>query len=88
AAKEKRIPLQVCSMGGMFGFFFSEKDVHNYQDALQCNTKHFTIFFKEVLRQGVYLAPSPFESLFLSTSHTDEDLEKTAEAFRKGLGAI
>ena len=88
AAFKKGIPLQTCSMGGMFGFFFSENKIRNYEDALNCNRDYFISFFREVLSRGIYLAPSPFESLFLSTSHTEENLEQTAEAFRKGLAAI
>ncbi len=85
AAKESGIPLQTCSMGGMFGFFFSENPVRNYNDALACDTRLFVKFFKAALEQGIYLAPSPFESLFLSCAHTEEDLEKTVEAFSRAL---
>ena len=88
AAKKKGIPLETCSMGGMFGFFFSEKKVRNYEDALKCNRDYFITFFREVLSRGIYLAPSPFESLFLSLSHSEEDLDQTIEAFQHGLAAI
>ena len=88
AAKKKGIPLETCSMGGMFGFFFSEKKVRNYEDALKCNRDYFITFFREVLSRGIYLAPSPFESLFLSSSHSEEDLDQTIEAFQHGLAAI
>ena len=88
AAKKKGIPLETCSMGGMFGFFFSVKKVRNYEDALKCNRDYFITFFREVLSRGIYLAPSPFESLFLSSSHSEEDLDQTIEAFQHGLAAI
>ena len=88
AAKKKGIPLQTCSMGGMFGFFFSGKKVRNYEDALKCNSDYFITFFREVLSRGIYLAPSPFESLFLSSSHSEADLDQTIEAFQHGLAAI
>ena len=88
AAKKKGIPLETCSMGGMFGFFFSEKKVRNYEDALKCNRDYFITFFREVLSRGIYLAPSPFESLFLSSSHSEADLDQTIEAFQHGLTAI
>ena len=88
AAKKKGIPLETCSMGGMFGFFFSEKKVRNYEDALKCNRDYFITFFREVLSRGIYLAPSPFESLFLSSSHSEADLDLTIEAFQHGLAAI
>ena len=88
AAKKKGIPLETCSMGGMFGFFFSDKKVRNYEDALKCNRDYFITFFREVLSRGIYLAPSPFESLFLSSSHSEADLDQTIEAFQHGLAAI
>ena len=88
AAKKKGIPLETCSMGGMFGFFFSEKKVRNYEDALNCNRDYFITFFREVLSRGIYLAPSPFESLFLSSSHSEADLDQTIESFQHGLAAI
>ena len=79
------IPIQTHAMGGMFGFFFSDNPVKNYQDALKTNKERFSIFFKSMLEQGIYIPPSPFESLFISTSHSEEDLEKTSLAFRKAL---
>ena len=85
AAESAGIPLQVQSMAGMFGFFFSETPVRNYQDALNSDLELFTRFFRRMLKQGIYLAPSAFESLFVSTAHTEEDLERTAKAFRKAL---
>ena len=85
AAESAGIPLQVQAMAGMFGFFFSETPVCNYQDALNSDLELFTRFFRRMLKQGIYLAPSAFESLFVSTAHTEEDLERTAKAFRKAL---
>ena len=85
AAEFAGIPLQVQAMAGMFGFFFSETPVRNYQDALNSDLELFTRFFRRMLKQGIYLAPSAFESLFVSTAHTEEDLERTAKAFRKAL---
>ena len=85
AAESAGIPLQVQAMAGMFGFFFSETPVRNYQDALNSDLELFTRFFRRMLKQGIYLAPSAFESLFISTAHTEEDLERTAKAFRKAL---
>ena len=85
AAESAGIPLQVQAMAGMCGVFFSETPVRNYQDALNSDLELFTRFFRRMLKQGIYLAPSAFESLFVSTAHTEEDLERTAKAFRKAL---
>ncbi|MBF0287456.1 MAG: glutamate-1-semialdehyde 2,1-aminomutase [SAR324 cluster bacterium] len=83
--QKKGIPLQCSQMGAMFGFFFSEKPVRHYQDALQTDVGQFKVFFKSMLQAGIYLAPSAFESLFMSTAHTEEDLEKTAKAIQQSL---
>jgi len=85
AAESAGVPLQTQAMGGMFGFFFSETPVRNYQDALNSDVERFTRFFRSMLNQGIYLAPSAFESLFVSTAHSEKDLERTARAFRKAL---
>ena len=85
AAESAGVPLQTQAMGGMFGFFFSETPVRNYQDALNSDVERFARFFRSMLNQGIYLAPSAFESLFVSTAHSEKDLERTARAFRKAL---
>jgi len=85
ASESVGIPIQMHAMGGMFGFFFSETPVLNYQDAMNSDLELFTRFFRSMLKQGIYLAPSAFESLFVSIAHTEEDLERTAKAFRKAL---
>ena len=85
AGKSAGIPVQTNAMGSMFGFFFSEDPVMNYQQALRTDTVRFAMFFKRMLKHGIYIAPSAFESLFLSTAHSEEDLERTAKAFKKSL---
>ena len=85
AAENAGIQIQTQCIGGMFGYFFSENTVSNFQEALNSDVEKFTKFFQNMLKEGIYLPPSPFESLFISTAHTEEDLEKTASAFRKSL---
>ena len=85
AAETVGIQIQTQLIGGMFGYFFSENKVFNFQDALNSDTGKFTKFFQNMLKEGIYLPPSPFESLFISAAHSEEDLEKTASAFRKSL---
>ena len=60
--------------------YFTPVDVKNYQDALTANTGAYAAFFRKMLQEGVYLAPSQFEVAFMSTAHTDEDIEKTVKA--------
>ena len=85
AAETAGIQIQTQSIGGMFGYFFAENTVRNFQEALNSDTRKFTKFFQNMLKEGIYLPPSAFESLFISTSHSEEDLERTASAFRKAL---
>ncbi|KAM3105982.1 glutamate-1-semialdehyde 2,1-aminomutase [Phormidesmis sp. 146-33] len=68
------------SISGMFGFFFTEGPVHNYEDAKKCDFNKFGRFHRGMLEQGVYLAPSQFEAGFTSLAHTDEDVDRTLEA--------
>ena len=64
----------------MFGFFFNDKEVVDYETSAASNQKAFKVWFKAMLEQGIYLAPSQFETLFMSGAHTDEDIDKTIEA--------
>ena len=84
-AESAGIPIQTQAMGSMFGFFFSEKPVYNFQEALKTDNDQFIRFFRGMLKQGIYLAPSAYESLFISTAHTEGDLERTSSAFYSAL---
>lgn len=77
AADEAGVPVQLHQSGSMFGLFFSEKPVLNYQDACAADAVSFRVWFRSMLEQGIYLAPSPFETIFMSWAHSDEDIEKT-----------
>ena len=74
------VSFQAVSVGAMFGFFFTDKPVTDYQSALSSDTKAFSVYFHSMLEQGVYLAPSQFEAGFVSAAHTEEDFEKTINA--------
>jgi glutamate-1-semialdehyde 2,1-aminomutase len=63
--------------GGMFGFFFTEGPVKNFQDATKSDSAKFGKWHRMMLERGVYLAPSMYEAGFMSMAHTDEDIEKT-----------
>ncbi|MCP4722097.1 MAG: aspartate aminotransferase family protein, partial [Desulfobacteraceae bacterium] len=66
-------------------FFFTEKDVYNFEDAKTCDLDRFTKFYQGMLTRGVYLAPSQFEACFVSLAHTNEDIETTIEAARAAM---
>ena len=85
AAEEAGVPLVCHQSGSMFGIFFSEKDVLNYEDACRANAAQFKAWFMSMLDQHIYLAPSPYETLFMSYAHSDEDIEKTIEAGRVAM---
>ncbi|WP_457678744.1 glutamate-1-semialdehyde 2,1-aminomutase [Thermovibrio sp.] len=60
--------------------YFTPVNVKNYKEALTANTKAYAAFFRKMLKEGIYLAPSQFEVAFMSTAHTDQDVEKTVKA--------
>ncbi|HEY9806080.1 MAG TPA: glutamate-1-semialdehyde 2,1-aminomutase, partial [Candidatus Obscuribacterales bacterium] len=76
------------SISGMFGFFFTEGPVHNYEDAKKCDLTKFSRFHRGMLERGVYLAPSQFEAGFTSLAHTDADIDRTLEAARDVLASL
>ena len=84
-AKEAGIDLQVQQAGSMFGFFFSSQEVVDYETSAAADQETFKIWFRAMLEQGIYLAPSQFETLFMSGAHTDAEIERTIEAAGKAL---
>lgn len=82
AAKEAHIALQVGAIGSMFGFFFNDKPVKNFADALTSDTKRFAAFHQGMLKQGFYFACSQFETGFISTAISDDMIDDTIEAAR------
>ncbi|MGD1856564.1 MAG: glutamate-1-semialdehyde 2,1-aminomutase [Leptolyngbyaceae cyanobacterium] len=76
------------NVSGMFGMFFTEGPVHNYEDAKNSDLKKFSRFHRGMLEQGVYLAPSQFEAGFTSLAHTDDDIANTLAAARNVLAAL
>ena len=88
-AKVRDIQMTSNCVGGMFGMFFSnEEKVTNFSQASSCNIELFKKFFQEMIKQGVYLAPSAYEAGFLSNAHTDEDLDKTISAASAAFAVI
>ena len=77
--------LCVNRIGSMSTLFFRKAPVKNYQDAVQANTDQFTSFFNKMLDQGIYIAPSQFEAMFISLAHSKEDLDKTLHALKIAL---
>ena len=74
-------------IGSMFCLFFTARPVRQLDDARTADLEHFKRFFHALLERGVYIAPSQFETGFLSAAHTEKDLELTAQAVREALRA-
>lgn len=87
-ATDLEIPLIIHHIGSMLGIFFSKKDVLNYEDATHANQEAFRIWFCAMLEEKIYLAPSQFETIFVSLAHSDEDEEKTLLAAKKALQKV
>ncbi len=82
---EKGIEFQLNAMNSMLSIFFTDKKVENFQDVAQSNHEQFNEFFHEMLRNGVYLPPSSYETWFISSKIQTKELDKTLEAIRKSL---
>lgn len=87
AAQSSNVAIQTPQTGSMFGIFFSAREVTNYDESAAANQEMFRKFFFAMLEQGIYLAPSQFETLFMSAAHSDEDLEKTIDAAKTAFEA-
>lgn len=85
AAAEAGVPIYQTRVGSMFGLFFQDLPVVDYESAKRSDTARFGKYFHAMLDQGVYLAPSQFEAGFISAAHTDEDIDLTIAAARKAM---
>ncbi|MBD1381188.1 glutamate-1-semialdehyde 2,1-aminomutase [Metabacillus arenae] len=88
AAEKYHIPHAVNRAGSMVGFFFTNNSVTNFEKAKTSDLAMFAVYYREMAEKGVFLPPSQFEGLFLSTAHTDEDLEKTIQAAEEAFAKI
>ncbi|PAV27696.1 glutamate-1-semialdehyde-2,1-aminomutase [Virgibacillus profundi] len=88
AAKDFDIPLHINRAGSMFGVFFTNEEVINFETAQKSNLDYFAQYYRAMIDEGVFLPPSQFEGLFLSTAHTDEDITKTIQAIRNAFSKI
>lgn len=89
AADEHNIPFTTNQVGGMFGYFFSEqKDIRRFAQVCQGDMERFKTFYHGMLEEGVYMAPSAFEAGFISSEHTDEDVENTIQAARRVMAKL
>ena len=83
-ASKNKIPFEVVFEGGMFGFSFTENGpIKNYNDIANSETSLFKEFFHSMLKENIYFAPSAFEAGFMSSEHTDREIDSTLSAAEK-----
>lgn len=86
-ASDAGIEAQVNNVASMFQIFFTGTPVKDYASAKSSDTKRFTRYHRNLLQKGVFIPPSQFETCFLSTAHTDEDLNRTLEDMGAAINA-
>jgi glutamate-1-semialdehyde 2,1-aminomutase len=87
-ANDRNIPHQVNAISSMFQIFFTNSAVTDYVSAKKADVKKFNKLFRALLKNGIFTAPSQFETVFLSDAHTLDDLHKTIEAYDTSLKAV
>ena len=88
-AEELGLNVVLNRVGSMMTAFFTEaKQVTSFDEAMTSDTGKYAEYFKNAVENGLYIAPSQFECLFISMAHTEEDLEKLIKGNRKALEAI
>ena len=87
-AEKLNIKAEFSRVGSMFSMFFAETEIKDFNSAKTCNTEIFKKYFNGMLELGIYIAPSQFEAGFMSTIHTDDDIDKTLEASLKALEGV
>jgi glutamate-1-semialdehyde 2,1-aminomutase len=85
-AKRAGVPFCASHAGGMFGMYFTDSVPKTYESVMGCDRERFNRFFHAMLDQGINLAPSAFEAGFVSSAHSEQDIQATldaaAEAFK------
>ena len=88
-AEQQGVPLTSNQVGGMFGLFFSdESKIENFAQVSSCNIESFNHFFHKMLDSGINLAPSAYEAGFLSSAHTEKDINDTLDAASNALSGL
>ncbi len=88
AAGKAEVPVTFNRVGAMFTAFFNPGPVTDYATATASDTRAFAAYFRAMLRQGIYLAPSQFEAAFMSLAHTEADIDRTVAAAREAFQKI
>ncbi len=87
-ASDLKIPHQINFTSSMFQIFFTNKPVTDFRTSKNADAKKFQKMFRSLLKSGVFIAPSQFETVFLSDAHTKTDLNKTLDAYQTALKSV
>ncbi len=88
AAGMAGVSITINRIGSLLSCFFTDKPVNNFEDVKRTDIRQFKKFFAAMLSNGIYIAPSPFEAMFISLAHSRKDIEITIEAAKKAFKAI
>ncbi|AIC93815.1 glutamate-1-semialdehyde 2,1-aminomutase [Shouchella lehensis] len=88
AAAKTNVPITINRLKGALTVFFTEEQITDYDGASNTNGEQFSLFFKAMLDQGIHLAPSKYEAWFLTTAHTQKDIEETITAAEKAFNIV
>lgn len=87
-ALQEGVTVQAHAIGGMFGIFFSDQPVYDYESAKQSDIGAFNVYFHAMLEQGIYLSPSQFETCFMSYAHGEAEIAETLKAAEKAFAKV
>lgn len=87
-AKATEVPMVMHRVGSLGCGFFTDEPVVDFESALKSNTRAYAVFFQEMLKEGVYLAPSQFEAFFVSLAHEKSELDRTVDAAARALRRV
>ncbi|MDB3869286.1 glutamate-1-semialdehyde 2,1-aminomutase [Candidatus Thioglobus sp.] len=88
-AKEHNIGMIANSAGGMFGLFFTDSiSVTNFNEVSECDVEKFKKFYHLMLEEGIYMAPSAYEAGFISSSHSEQDIQDTIDAAGRAFAQL
>jgi len=79
-AADADVPVQARAVGAMLGLFFTDRPVTDFASAKTSDLSRFAAYYRAMLEKGIFLAPSQFEAIFVSTAHTDDHIDRTVNA--------
>ncbi len=88
AAAAAGVPVRINRVGSLLSIFFTDRDVGDYQTAATSDAGSFRTYFHAMLDRGIYLAPSPFEAMFVSTAHSEAEIDRTVEVAGEAFAGV